>query len=131
MRDRMRDDAIDLKSFLDAVFVSPPTRVPGTAVFLVSEQGFTPNALLHNLKHNKVLHETNLFVTVEHLEIPWLELRQALQDRVARSRLLAGDAAASASRTIRMCRRRSSCCKLRGVAARRRWTPATSCLATS
>jgi len=72
MRDRMRDDSIDLKSFLDAVFVSPPTRVPGTAVFLVSEQGFTPNALLHNLKHNKVLHETNLFVTVEHLEIPWL-----------------------------------------------------------
>lgn len=72
MRERMRDDAIDLKSFLEAVFISPPTRVPGTAVFLVSEQGFTPNALLHNLKHNKVLHETNLFVTVEHLEIPWL-----------------------------------------------------------
>ncbi len=72
MRDRMRDDAIDLNSFLDAVFVSPPARVPGTAVFLVSEQGTTPTALLHNLKHNKVLHETNLFVTVEHLEIPWL-----------------------------------------------------------
>jgi KUP system potassium uptake protein len=72
MRDRMRDDAIDLGSFLDAVFVSPPARVPGTAVFLVSEQGTTPTALLHNLKHNKVLHETNLFVTVEHLEIPWL-----------------------------------------------------------
>ena len=72
MRDRMRDDAIDLDSFLDAVFVSPPARVPGTAVFLVSEQGTTPTALLHNLKHNKVLHATNLFVTVEHLEIPWL-----------------------------------------------------------
>jgi KUP system potassium uptake protein len=72
MRDRMRDDSIDLKSFLEAVFVSPPTRVAGTAVFLVSEQGFTPNALLHNLKHNKVLHETNLFVTVKHHEVPWL-----------------------------------------------------------
>jgi len=72
MADRLRDDAIDLKSFLEAVFVSPPTRVPGTAVFLVSEQGLTPNALLHNLKHNKVLHETNLFVTVKHHEVPWV-----------------------------------------------------------
>jgi KUP system potassium uptake protein len=54
------------------VFVNPPTRVAGTAVFLVSEQGYTPNALLHNLKHNKVLHETNLFVTVKHHQVPWL-----------------------------------------------------------
>jgi len=72
MHERMRDDAIDLNSFLEAVFVSPPIRVPGTAVFLVSDQGLTPNALLHNLKHNKVLHQTNLFVTVTHLEVPWL-----------------------------------------------------------
>jgi KUP system potassium uptake protein len=72
MRERLRDDAIDLKSFLEAVFVSPPTRVQGTAVFLVSDQGITPNALLHNLKHNKVLHETNLFVTVRHHEVPWI-----------------------------------------------------------
>jgi KUP system potassium uptake protein len=72
MRERLRDDAIDLKSFLEAVFLSPPTRVPGTAVFLVPEAGITPNALLHNLKHNKVLHETNLFVTVRQHEIPWI-----------------------------------------------------------
>lgn len=72
MAERLRDDAIDLKSFLEAVFVSPPHRVAGTAVFMVSEQGLTPNALLHNLKHNKVLHETNLFVTVRHHEVPWI-----------------------------------------------------------
>jgi KUP system potassium uptake protein len=72
MGDRLRDEAIDLKSFLEAVFVSPPVRVQGTAVFLVSDQGVTPNALLHNLKHNKVLHETNLFVTVKHHELPWI-----------------------------------------------------------
>lgn len=72
MRDRLRDDAIDLESFLEAVFLSPPARVAGTAVFLVSEQGLTPNALLHNLKHNKVLHETNVFVTVMHHEVPWV-----------------------------------------------------------
>jgi len=46
--------------------------VQGTAVFLSAEQGVTPNALLHNLKHNKVLHETNLFVTVRHHEVPWI-----------------------------------------------------------
>ena len=72
MSQSLRDDAIDLKSFLESVFLSPPTRVPGTAVFLVSDQGLTPNALLHNLKHNKVLHERNLFVTVKHHEVPWI-----------------------------------------------------------
>jgi KUP system potassium uptake protein len=72
MRDRLRDDAIELKGFLEAVFLSPPTQVEGTAVFLVADQGITPNALLHNLKHNKVLHETNLFVTVKHHEVPWI-----------------------------------------------------------
>ena len=72
MSTKLREDAIDLKSFLEAVFVSPPTRVQGTAVFLVADQGMTPNALLHNLKHNKVLHATNLFVTVKHHEVPWI-----------------------------------------------------------
>ena len=72
MSDRLRDDAIDLKGFLAAVFVSPPTRVEGTAVFLVAESGLTPNALMHNLKHNKVLHEHNVFVTVKHHDVPWI-----------------------------------------------------------
>lgn len=69
---KLHDDSIELKAFLDAVFVSPPTRVAGTAVFLSSEAGLTPNALMHNLKHNKVLHEHNLFVTVKHHEVPWV-----------------------------------------------------------
>jgi KUP system potassium uptake protein len=73
MSERMHEEAVDLHSFLESVFVSPPTRVPGTAVFLVVDQGLTPNALLHNLKHNKVLHERNLFVTVRHHEVPWVE----------------------------------------------------------
>jgi len=72
MGERLRDDAIDLASFLESVFLSPPTRVDGTAVFLVADQGLTPNAMLHNLKHNKVLHERNLFVTVRHHEVPWM-----------------------------------------------------------
>ncbi len=72
MHARVRDEAIELKGFLEAVFVSPPVRVPGTAVFLVAEEGLAPNALMHNLKHNKVLHEHNLFVHVKHHEVPWI-----------------------------------------------------------
>jgi len=72
MADRLRDEAIGLEDFLESVFLSPPQRVPGTAVFLSAEEGLTPNALLHNLKHNKVLHEVNLFVSVRHHEVPWI-----------------------------------------------------------
>ncbi|HEX5687769.1 MAG TPA: potassium transporter Kup [Ideonella sp.] len=72
MHERVRNEAIELSSFLEAVFVSPPVRVPGTAVFLVAEEGLAPNALMHNLKHNKVLHEHNLFVHVKHHEVPWI-----------------------------------------------------------
>lgn len=72
LSERLRSDAIDLHPFLDAVFSSPPTRVSGTAVFLNADAGTTPNALLHNLKHNKVLHKQNLFVTVKSHEVPWI-----------------------------------------------------------
>ena len=74
MNESLRSDALDLNAFLDAVFVSPPARVEGTAVFLTGEPGNVPNALLHNLKHNKVLHEINLFVTVRNHEVPWIGL---------------------------------------------------------
>ena len=76
---RLSDEAIDLKSFLEAVFISPPTRVPGTAVFLSADAGLTPNAMMHNLKHNKVLHEHNLFVTVKHHEVPWIGFDKRIQ----------------------------------------------------
>ena len=79
LNDKMRADAIDLPSFLDAVFVSPPHRVDGTAVFLTAEPDIVPNALLHNLKHNKVLHEQNLFVTVRTHEVPWIGMAKRLE----------------------------------------------------
>lgn len=72
-------EAIELDSFLDAVFMEPPTRVAGTAVFLTAETGTVPNALLHNLKHNKVLHAQNLFVTVRSHEVPWIGLDKRLE----------------------------------------------------
>jgi KUP system potassium uptake protein len=75
---KLKIDAIDLTSFLEAVFVSPPVRVPGTAVFLTAEPGTVPNAMLHNLKHNKVMHEINLFVTVRNHEIPWIGMDKRL-----------------------------------------------------
>jgi len=76
---KLQADSMDLPSFLEAVFVSPPTRVEGTAVFLVASVGTVPNALLHNLKHNKVLHETNLFVTVRNHEVPWIGLDKRIE----------------------------------------------------
>ena len=54
-----------LNTFLQSVFLAPPHRTAGTAVFLTSNRDTTPNALLHSLKHYKVLHEQNLFLTVE------------------------------------------------------------------
>ncbi|MGZ5846221.1 MAG: potassium transporter Kup [Ramlibacter sp.] len=79
LNEKLKHDAIDLRSFLESVFVSPPTRVEGTAVFLTGEPGTVPNALLHNLKHNKVLHEHNLFVTVRSHETPWVGLNKRLE----------------------------------------------------
>ncbi|QJC54988.1 Low affinity potassium transport system protein kup [Polaromonas vacuolata] len=78
LKNKLRNDSIDLKSFLDSVFVTPPVRVDGTAVFMTAEPGTVPNALLHNLKHNKVLHENNLFVTVVNHEVPWIGLEKRL-----------------------------------------------------
>ena len=79
MNQKLKADAIDLPSFLEAVFVSPPARVDGTAVFLTGEVGTVPNALLHNLKHNKVLHANNLFVTVRNHETPWIGLDKRVE----------------------------------------------------
>ena len=79
LNEKLHSDAIDLPSFLGAVFVSPPARVEGTAVFLTAEAGSVPNALLHNLKHNKVLHKQNLFVTVRNHEVPWIGMNKRLE----------------------------------------------------
>jgi KUP system potassium uptake protein len=72
-------DGFSLVDFLDAIFVAPPARVEGTAVFLTAEIGSVPNALLHNLKHNKVLHRQNLFVTVQNHEVPWIGLNKRIE----------------------------------------------------
>nr|WP_315228013.1 potassium transporter Kup [uncultured Limnohabitans sp.] len=78
LNDIRQEEALDLDSFLEAVFLSPPARVDGTAVFLTTGKGSVPNALLHNLKHNKVLHKQNLFVNVQNHEVPWIPENERL-----------------------------------------------------
>ena len=69
--ERLRGSSPPLDGFLKALLMHPPQRVPGAAVFLTSSPDATPNALLHSLKHYKVLHEQNVFLTVEFLDVPW------------------------------------------------------------
>jgi KUP system potassium uptake protein len=67
---RWKQDSLPLASFLKRLPQSRTLRVPGMAVFLTGNPDYVPAALLHNLKHNKVLHEKVLFVTVSNLDIP-------------------------------------------------------------
>ena len=67
---RWTQDSLPLASFLARLPQSRIVRVPGTAVFMTGNLDFVPNALLHNLKHNKVLHEQVFFVTVRTLDTP-------------------------------------------------------------
>ena len=70
--ENLQKHAIPLKDFLQSLFVAPPERVPGTAIFLRGESDGVPHALLHNLSHNKVLHERVVFLTVHMREEPWV-----------------------------------------------------------
>ncbi|MFC0348408.1 potassium transporter Kup [Undibacterium danionis] len=70
--DNLKKHAIPLEEFLESLFVSPPVRVEGTAVFLRGEADGVPHALLHNLSHNKILHERVIFITLHNREIPWV-----------------------------------------------------------
>jgi KUP system potassium uptake protein len=79
LRQRQSDDAMELVPFLSAVRSTPVTRVEGTAVFLTANAGVVPGALLHNLKHNKVLHTHNLFLTVQNLDVPRVPLTEQVQ----------------------------------------------------
>ena len=74
----LRKDGVPLADFLPGLRLSPPVRVPGTAVFLTGTPGIVPKALLHNLKHNKVLHDRNVLLTVETLPIPVVPIARRL-----------------------------------------------------
>jgi KUP system potassium uptake protein len=68
--DNLQKHAIPLEAFLESLFIAPPMRVPGTAIFLRGESDGVPHAMLHNLLHNKVLHERVVFLTVHIADEP-------------------------------------------------------------
>lgn len=73
---KLRSDALELQPFIESILAFPIARVNGIAAFLTASLGIVPNALLHNLKHNKVFHETNLFLTVLNREVPKVPLEE-------------------------------------------------------
>jgi len=83
LHERLQGSSPPLEGFLKSLFLYPPQRVPGTAVFLTPSPDATPNALLHSLKHYKVVHEQNVFLTVELRDVPWV----APEHRVGCARL--------------------------------------------
>jgi KUP system potassium uptake protein len=76
--DKTRKDSLPLNDLIEMLRARPPHRAPGTAIFLTSDPDIAPVALMHNLKHNKVLHEKNVILTVRTTDRP----RVAEADRV-------------------------------------------------
>jgi KUP system potassium uptake protein len=79
LHQEVRKEGIQLGTFLPGLMLSPPVRVPGTAVFMTADKDVVPHALLHNLKHNKVLHERNVFLTVQTLTVPYAPAGERLK----------------------------------------------------
>ncbi len=72
LTERTSGEAIELETFIDALLVSMPARVVGTSVFMTLRNDRVPNAMLHNLMHNKVLHERVLIVSVQVFDVPYV-----------------------------------------------------------
>jgi len=72
---------VPLETLLRSLDKKPPHAVPGTAVFLTSDPEFAPTALLHNLKHNKVLHEHNVILTIVTADTPRVGDEERVQIR--------------------------------------------------
>ena len=70
LTDKTRKDSLPLVDLIEMLRARPPHRAPGTAIFLTSDPDIAPVALMHNLKHNKVLHEKNIILTVRTTDRP-------------------------------------------------------------
>ena len=79
MAERLAKETIPLDVFIASIAATPPVRVPGTAVFLTTAEGRVPPALLHNLKHNKVLHERVVLLTLKTRDVPKVPLAERLR----------------------------------------------------
>ncbi len=83
---RLTEQGIPLKPFLEGLEAHPPAKVQGTAIFMTSQPDTVPHALLHNLKHNKILHEQTVFLTIVTHDVPTVPI----EDRVQLERLVNG-----------------------------------------
>jgi KUP system potassium uptake protein len=72
LADRLAEISIKLAPFVQSLIKHPPQRVPGTAVFLTASKDAVPHALLHNLKHNKILHERVIILNVRFHDVPFI-----------------------------------------------------------
>ena len=79
LAERVREGALPIEDFVRNLQPGSPTRVPGTAVFLITNVQGTPTTLLHNLKHNKVLHEQVVLMTVATEEVPRVPRRDRVE----------------------------------------------------
>jgi KUP system potassium uptake protein len=79
MADKIARDSIALRDVVGMLDARPPKTVPGVAVFLTGDLEAAPMALMHNLKHNRVLHETNVILTVRTADTPTVEPAKRLQ----------------------------------------------------
>ena len=73
LREKAAEGGIPLESFVKSLLMSPPTRVSGTAVFLTSHVDYVPVAMLHNLKHNQVLHQRVIFLKISVWDVPYVQ----------------------------------------------------------
>ncbi len=80
---RLRETALPLAPFVADLLEYPPLRVPGTAVFMTADAKGVPSALLHNLKHNKVLHARVVILNIRYAEVPYV----AAADRLTMEKL--------------------------------------------
>lgn len=82
LRTRIKDDGIPLEPFVEGLLAHPPHRVGGTAVFMTGNINTVPVALLHNLKHNRILHERVFFLKISIWDVPFVadEGRLTLKD---------------------------------------------------
>jgi KUP system potassium uptake protein len=83
---RLSEQGIPLKPFIEGLSAHPPVRVQGTAIFMTAATDAVPHALLHNLKHNKVLHDKTVFLTIVTHDVPFVPP----EDRVQFEHLLKG-----------------------------------------
>jgi KUP system potassium uptake protein len=72
MRERMAESTMPMEIFIKSA-ANSATRVPGTAIFMASAASGVPSAMLHNIKHNKILHERVLILTVQIEDVPYVE----------------------------------------------------------